>query len=56
LYSDADADAAGLDMDAANASGFSFHDLIGSYGFGFDEGFLSQVGAADLEFWGAEGL
>jgi hypothetical protein len=47
-----------MDMDAANAhaSGFSFHDLIGSYGFGFDEGFLSQVGAADLEFWGAEGL
>jgi hypothetical protein len=45
-----------IDMDAANAnaSGFSFHDLIGSYGFGFDEGFLSQVGAADLEFWGAE--
>jgi hypothetical protein len=49
----ADADAAGLDMDPASAS-FSFHDLIGSYGFGFDEGFLSQVGAADLEFWGAE--
>jgi hypothetical protein len=49
LYADAD-----LAIDAANASGFSFHDLIGSYGFGFDEGFLSQVGAADLEFWSAE--
>jgi hypothetical protein len=36
------------------ASGFSFHDLIGSYGFGFDESFLSQVAAADLEFWQTE--
>jgi hypothetical protein len=37
--------------DADLVSGYSIHDLIGSYGFGFDESLLGQAASTDLDFW-----
>lgn len=39
----------GMQNDTAN-----LYDLIGSYGFGFDENFFGQVPATNLDFWETE--
>lgn len=36
------------------ANGYNMYDLIGSYGFGFDETFLGQVSSTNLDFWETE--
>tara|TARA_R110002003_G_scaffold288_3_gene18332 strand:- start:27843 stop:29447 length:1605 start_codon:yes stop_codon:yes gene_type:complete len=36
------------------ANGYNMYDLIGSYGFGFDETFLGQVSSTNLDFWKTE--
>ena len=33
---------------------YNMYDLIGSYGFGFDETFLGQVAPTNLDFWQTE--
>ncbi|KAF2856931.1 hypothetical protein T440DRAFT_13848 [Plenodomus tracheiphilus IPT5] len=33
------------------ANDYNMYDLIGSYGFGFDETFLGQVASTNLDFW-----
>ncbi|KAH7079011.1 fungal-specific transcription factor-like protein [Paraphoma chrysanthemicola] len=40
-------------VDMANG-GYNMYDLIGSYGFGFDETFLGQVSSTNLDFWETE--
>jgi hypothetical protein len=42
----------GVDTTAANE--YNMYDLIGSYGFGFDETFLGQVAPTNLDFWQTE--
>jgi hypothetical protein len=39
-------------VDATNE--YNMYDLIGSYGFGFDETFLGQVVPTNLDFWQTE--
>lgn len=39
---------------AGMANGYNMYDLIGSYGFGFDETFLGQVSSTNLDFWETE--
>ncbi|KAJ4374199.1 hypothetical protein N0V83_002940 [Neocucurbitaria cava] len=34
-----------------NTNEYNMYDLIGSYGFGFDETFLGQVASTNLDFW-----
>lgn len=36
------------------ANDYNMYDLIGSYGFGFDETFLGQVASTNLDFWQTE--
>ncbi|KAI4647054.1 uncharacterized protein J4E78_009026 [Alternaria triticimaculans] len=42
----------GVDVTAGNE--YNMYDLIGSYGFGFDETFLGQVAPTNLDFWQTE--
>ncbi|KAF1940498.1 hypothetical protein EJ02DRAFT_350001 [Clathrospora elynae] len=42
------------DESANNTNEYNMHDLIGSYGFGFDETFLGQVAPTNLDFWQTE--
>ncbi|CAO2657303.1 Nn.00g034290.m01.CDS01 [Neocucurbitaria sp. VM-36] len=37
-----------------NTNEYNMYDLIGSYGFGFDETFLGQVSSTNLDFWQTE--
>jgi hypothetical protein len=44
-----------IDLPSADhANDYNMYDLIGSYGFGFDETFLGQTAATNLDFWQTE--
>ncbi|CAA9965439.1 fungal specific transcription factor [Pyrenophora teres f. maculata] len=50
-----DATVAGGEQIAADPTNeYNMYDLIGSYGFGFDETFLGQVAPTNLDFWQTE--
>jgi hypothetical protein len=45
---------AGHDESDEATNEYNMYDLIGSYGFGFDETFLGQVTPTNLDFWQTE--
>ncbi|RMZ72258.1 C6 transcription factor [Pyrenophora seminiperda CCB06] len=48
--------AGGEQLAADPTNEYNMYDLIGSYGFGFDETFLGQVAPTNLDFWQTEPL
>lgn len=44
----------GHDGHETNTNDYNMYDLIGSYGFGFDETFLGQMPSTNLDFWQTE--
>lgn len=44
----------GQPVNGDGTNDYNMYDLIGSYGFGFDENFLGQVAPTNLDFWQTE--
>jgi hypothetical protein len=56
LFDPVKAATAGHEESADPTNEYNMYDLIGSYGFGFDETFLGQVAPTNLDFWQTEPL